>query len=73
MRAVFVNSMYAKNTGLTKEIEYEVPSGVMSTLELAYNQYEDIDRCSEIFDRNPDLIKHPGFLPSGEEINILNE
>ena len=73
MRTVFVNSMYEKNTGLTKEIAYEIPSGVMSTLELAYDQYEDVDRCSEIFDRNPDLIKHPGFLPSGEEINILNE
>lgn len=73
MRAVFVNSMYEKNTGLTKEIAYEVPPGVMSTLELAYNQYENVDRCSEIFDRNPDLVKHPGFLPSGEEINILDE
>ena len=72
MRAVFVNSMYEKNTGLTKEIAYEIPSGVMSTLELAYNRYEDVDRCTEIFERNPD-IKHPGFLPSGEEINILNE
>ena len=73
MRSVFVESMYAKNTSLTKEVAHEVPSGVMSTLELAYNQYEDVDRASEIFERNRGVIKHPGFMPSGNEVNILNE
>ena len=73
MRHVFINSMYEKNTNLTKEISFEVPSGIMSTLELAYNKYEDVERCSEIFDRNRGVIKHPGFMPNGEEVNILNE
>lgn len=72
-RAVFVSSMYAKFTGLTQEVEFEIPSGVMSSLELAYNRYSDITRTPEIFSRNYGLIQHPGFLPNSEEINLLDE
>jgi prophage DNA circulation protein len=73
LRADFVDSMYKKNTDLAKQINYEVPPGIQSVLELAYKQYTDIEREDEIFQRNKNVIKHPGFLPGGEEIRILNE
>ena len=72
-RAVFISSMLAKYSDLKKEIQYDVPSDVISALELAYNQYNDLNRESEIFDRNRIAIRHPGFLPSGGQIGILNE
>lgn len=73
MRATFVDAIYKKNEDITREVSYTVPSGVQSTLELAYNKYDDIDRCMELYERNKELVNHPGFLPSGEEINILDE
>jgi prophage DNA circulation protein len=73
LRSDFVDSMYKKNTGLTKQIDYKVPSAVQSSLTLAYDRYDDIERESEVFDRNKVLIRHPGFLPSGETLRILDE
>lgn len=69
----FVSSMTEKNAGLAKEIQYKVDADVLPTLVLAYNKYEDVDRCSEILDRNKPDVRHPGFLPSGDTINILDE
>ncbi len=73
LRGDFVFSMYKKNTNLAKQINYTIPSGVESVLTLAYNQYGDIEREEEIFQRNKVLIKHPGFLPGGEALRILSE
>jgi len=73
LRADFTKSMLEKNVGLTKQIDYAVPYGVISTLELAYNKYNDINRDQDIYKRNRTEIRHPGFLPSGDEIRILNE
>jgi prophage DNA circulation protein len=46
---------------------------VKSILVLAYEQYGDVEREEEIFLRNKILIKHPGFLPGGEVLEILSE
>lgn len=73
LRSDFVSSMYKKNTNLAKQITYEVPAGIVSTLKLAYDQYGDVEREDEIFQRNKELIKHPGFLPGGEDLRILSE
>lgn len=73
LRSDIVEMMYKKNTDLAKQISYEVPAGVQSSLTLAYDQYGDIEREEEIFSRNRILVKHPGFLPNGEVIKILNE
>jgi prophage DNA circulation protein len=73
LRSDFIDSMYKKNTGLAKQITYTVPTGIISALELAYNEYGDIGREEEIFLRNWNEIKHPGFLPNGENIRILSE
>lgn len=73
LRSDFIFSMYKKNTDLAKQNDYVVPSGVKSTLVLAYEQYGDIEREEEIFQRNKEIIKHPGFLPGGESLRILSE
>jgi prophage DNA circulation protein len=73
LRSTFVKSMLEKNVTLTKQIDYSVPFGVQSSLELAYNQYDDISRDIDIFKRNRVAVRHPGFLPSGDTVKILNE
>jgi len=72
MRDSFVKSIIEKNSGLAKEIPYRVPTEVTPALLLAYDRYEDLDRDEEIFYRNTPSIHHPGFLPNGKEINILD-
>jgi prophage DNA circulation protein len=73
LRSDFIFSMYKKNTDLAKQIDYTVPSGIKSTLVLAYEQYGDIEREEEVFQRNKEIIKHPGFLPGGEILRVLSE
>lgn len=72
LRSSFVSSMYGKNTGTAREVAFQVPSDVMSSIELAYMKYDDIAREAEIFSRNRPLVTHPGFLPNGEEIRLLD-
>jgi prophage DNA circulation protein len=52
--------------------DYQVPTDVLPALVLAYNQYKDLDRENEIITRNRTLIPHPGFLPSGDTIELLS-
>jgi hypothetical protein len=73
LRSVFVKSMINIGASLAKIVDYEIPPATLSSLELAYNEYLDLDRESEIINRNIPLVKHPGFLPGGQEIEILNE
>lgn len=73
MRAQFVSAMYGKFSGLAKELDYEIPSGVTSSLELAYDIYGDIGRNKELFLRNKNIVNHPGFFPNGEEVKVLSE
>lgn len=72
LRSKFVKSMYGKYTDIAKEYDYECPSQVNNALSLAYDKYEDLDRFDEIFNRNRVSIKHPGFLPSGDNIKLLD-
>lgn len=72
LRPVFVESMIGIGGALSKVIDYEVPPVTISTLALAYERYYDLDRESEIIKRNIN-IKHPGFLPEGKMIEMLNE
>ncbi len=72
LRSIFVQSMLEIGASLAKIIEFEVPSDTISSLELAYDKYEDLDREEEIIRRNILLVKHPGFLPGGETLEILS-
>jgi prophage DNA circulation protein len=70
LRSVFVASMIEKGATLKTTIDYQVPNGVQSVLELAYNKYNDLSRDEEIIQKNTN-IQHPGFMPSGDIIQIL--
>lgn len=72
LRAVFVKIMTEIGADLAKVIDYKVPVNLYTTLEVAYNEYNDITRDVEIFDRNKPFVEHPGFLPAGKTIEILS-
>lgn len=72
-RPVFIKAMKDIGADLAKIVEYEVPPTVMSTLELAYSLYDDLGREREIISRNIALVPHPGFLPGGQVIEVLDE
>lgn len=71
LRAEIASLMLNKVETLQNEITYTAGNTGISTLELAYNLYEDTDRCSEIFDKNKITIKHPGFVPGNTDISVL--
>ncbi len=73
LRPVFVEAMRGVGAELATVVDYVVPPAVMLTLVLAYSKYSDLDRESEIIDRNIPTIKHPGFMPGGQTIEILSE
>jgi hypothetical protein len=71
LKSKFVEIMIDIGASLARIIEYRVSADVESTLTLAYDKYEDLSRADDILKRNLNII-HPGFLPSGEIIEILN-
>ena len=72
LRPAFVEAMFSIGASLVRITEFEVPSATLSSLVLAYDKYLDLDREAEIIARNIPLISHPGFLPGGKIIEILN-
>ena len=73
LNKIFVQAMYAKASTIAKKKEYYVPAGIMSTLQIAYDKYEDLERSEEVYNMNLLEIRHPGFLPNGEVIEVLDE
>ncbi|MBU2249423.1 MAG: DNA circularization N-terminal domain-containing protein [Gammaproteobacteria bacterium] len=73
LRPVFVKAMEGISDPLAKIINYEVLPETISTLTLAYERYYDLERENEIIVRNLPLVSHPGFLPGGRTIEVLNE
>jgi prophage DNA circulation protein len=73
IRNVFVESMIAKAGEFATLIDFTVPTDNLSAVSLAYEKYEDITRYKEIYNNNKTKTNHPGFLPSGDDIRILNE
>ena len=72
LKRVFVKSMLAIGADLTNIIDYKVPADNVSSLVLAYDKYQDLSRENEIISRNLPRVKHPGFLPGGQTLEILN-
>ena len=73
IRSNFIEVMKSKGTSLARIQSYKVPPTVMPTLVIAYDKYEDVERCVDVFERNKIATIHPGFLPQGEYIELLNE
>lgn len=72
IRAVFVKVMAEIGANLARVVNYTVPPQMYSTLQIAYDQYEDVTREEEIYERNKVSSPHPGFL-NGKTIEILSE
>ena len=73
LRSDFIKAMKEVGVSLAVIIEYECPPDGITTLEIAYDRYMDLDRAEEIFQRNKTMVQHPGFLPGGKKIEILSE
>jgi prophage DNA circulation protein len=73
LRSVFIKIMTQIGANLARVIDYKVPPEIYTTLEVAYNEYNDVTRESEIYERNKLAAPHPGFLPAGRTIEILSE
>ena len=52
-------------------LQFQVPAAVTPALNLAWRLYGDIGREQDILDRNPRIL-HPGFLPSGDAVEVLS-
>lgn len=72
MRNTFSKCMYAKMESLEQLTSYVIPANGMNSLVLAYNKFDDISRSDEIFEMNRTIMEHPGFLPGGSSINMLD-
>jgi hypothetical protein len=73
IKKTFTDNMMLKSSSITKAIDYRIPIDIETTLELAYNKYNDLERSFEIFQKNKPIIQHPGFMPNNEIIRILDE
>jgi len=73
IRGVYIDNLMERISGLKKEKDYPVRPEIKSALCLAYDLYADIEREQEIIDRNKLSVRHPGFLPAGELLKVLNE
>lgn len=58
---------------LSHYVIYEVPAGVLPAIVLAYDWYENLDKEDQIIQHNIGLVDHPGFLPSGQLLELLDE
>ena len=72
LRKIFVQAMFAKASQIASTIDYKVTEQCLPAMILAYDKYEDLSREQEILDMNPE-IRHPGFIPAGSTIRILDE
>jgi prophage DNA circulation protein len=72
MREVFFNNALKRVDMLAKQVVYNVLPTYKTSLHIAHSRYGDLGRAKEIQDMNRN-VEHPGFLPQGERIMILNE
>lgn len=73
IRPIFIKAMRVIGADLAKVIDFTIPVAVSSTLTLAYDRYADLDRADDLFNRNIQIVNHPGFLPNLQTIEILSE
>ena len=71
LRVAMSKALSEKAGQLPVIIQYLVPPVAMPALVVAYNFYEDLSWEDDIVKRNLSII-HPGFLPSGSTIELVN-
>lgn len=67
----FTNALNRLDT-VAQQITYTVPPIPQTALHVAYNRYGDITRDHEVMELNPITVDHPGFLPQGQGVYILD-
>jgi len=71
LRAIFIKAMREKGLSVAVELVIEAPPDSTTTLQLAYERYNDLSRENNIYKRNKSTIKHPGFMTG--ELRVLSE
>jgi len=69
LRAAVVRDINQRAAELARVVSY-TPGETVPALVVAYRLYDDADRDGEIIDRN--RIAHPGFLPGGHALEVLD-
>lgn len=69
LRSAVVRDVSARSGGLARIVRQEIPETVSASV-LAYRLYGDASRAAEVVARNG--IAHPGFVPSGTELELLS-
>lgn len=69
LRATYIADYYERSLGASRVVEY-VTLTATNTLRLAYDLYGDLTREEEIISLNK--IIHPGFIPGGTVLRVLN-
>ena len=65
LKASIVDALPAQGTS---DVVTFTPKVTTPALVLAYNLFEDLDKESDIINENN--IRHPGFVPGGDEIEV---
>jgi len=68
VRSATVSALSSRAPQLSQVSSF-VPSSTMSSLVAAYEVYGDCRRASDIVQRNH--VRHPGFLPGGQPLEVL--
>lgn len=68
----FLNNFEIKILSIANSIDYTIQPDGKSTLQLAYELYNDLDRDVDIYNRNKTIIKNPNFIPGGEVLKVLD-
>lgn len=69
----FAKAMTEKIYEYARIVDYTPPTAGINCLSLAYDKYEDLNRYWEIYRRNKNTIRHPGFISGNQKIRILSE
>lgn len=72
MRPVITSILLSKGASLPPTRIIEVPSDVTPALVVAQQLYGDYTRDTEVISMNSTKLRHPGFAPSGNTIQVLS-
>jgi prophage DNA circulation protein len=69
LRADLVRAVPGESTALPRIVRH-TPAAVLPSLVLAHRLYGDLEAEADLVARN--RIRHPGFVPAGEELELLS-
>lgn len=71
LRAAMVQDITARGADLARVSRATLPA-TLPALVAAYRLYDDATRDGEVVARNRRLVRHPGFVPGGVSLEVLN-